>query len=270
MPCGARARGRARRRLSPLRPLPSPSPPPPGSSQPESASPSCGRQSSQGGNRLAARLRSLPGGPGPGLGESPSQTRGSRGRRQTPRGKETGGAETISLCSLVQRSLLSLVSLHLPEVRTRVLLHFQEPKFRDAGFSRLDGLQSSHLPLPPSHHGLQAPLGSLLSHSGGQKGLTQVLPLRERERKVCRRVYTQSLKNLWGGVELKGVPSWSPAAHFSRPPETRQKSRGPRKAPWLSGGRASRAWGTGTKPCVLGEQSPLLRVETSEGVPMWE
>lgn len=106
----ARKRGRARLRLSPLRPRPPTHthPAPWELSARIGFQLSCGGQSSGEGNRRAAPARSLPlGGLGPGLGESPSQI-GVVGAGVRPQEERRLGPEIIFLgSSLVQRSPLT-------------------------------------------------------------------------------------------------------------------------------------------------------------------
>ena len=127
------------------------------------------------------------------------------------------------------------------------------------------------------HHRLQVPLGGLLSLSGAKMpdpgpGLSSFRSShseRERKKKSADQSATPGVWKTCGeGVELKGVPSWSPAAH-SFLGHLR-----PHRNPVAPEGAIVRVGQAGPggldQTLCLGEQSPLLRVETSEGDPMWE
>lgn len=118
----ARKRGRARLRLSPLRPRPPHTHPAPWElSARIGFQLSCGGQSSGEGNRRAAPARSLPlGGLGPGLGESPSQI-GVVGAGVRPQEERRLGARDNILGFFFSPEEPSYSGhSHLPEVRTQV------------------------------------------------------------------------------------------------------------------------------------------------------
>lgn len=165
----ARKRGRARLRLSPLRPRPPPQhthPAPWELSARIGFQLSCGGQSSgegnREGNRRAAPARSLPlGGLGPSLGESPSQI-GVVGEGVRPQGKRILGARDDILGFFFSPELPSYSGhSRLPEVRTQGSPPYpQEFRMRNARSPLF--LQAQQVLKAPNHY-FQLPLGGLLS-----------------------------------------------------------------------------------------------------------